>query len=211
MHLDRRRKDIAILDGALSSESMAILGRSAASAEFESQDLNRGAFTARRRAVVESPQIAGLLWEAVSPYLGRPAEWFGGPGMPRLDPPIDEWSFLGCNPRSRFYSYSMGGTFSEHEDEPWRPDSLRRSLLTLLAYLPTDGCVGGETVIDGETVAVEPGRIVLFDHGLLHEGKPVERGTKLVLRNDVVAGSPTAVMDELVHESERLGLYGDDR
>ncbi len=205
------RPDILVLDDALSGDNLAVISEVARSAHFVSQDLNRGAFTARQRAAVESPQIAELLWDAVSPHLGRPAEWFGGPGMPRLDPPIDEWSFLGCNPRSRFYSYSMGGTFSEHEDEPWRPDSSRRSLLTLLAYLPTDGCVGGETVIDGDTVAVEPGRIVLFDHGLLHEGKPVERGTKLVLRNDVVAGSPTAVMDELVRETERLGLYEDDR
>jgi len=204
---ERSRHDILVLDGALSPETLDDLAGLARTASFESQDLNRGAFTARQRAVVESLQIAELLWTAVSPYLGRPAEWFGGPGAPRLDPPIDEWSFLECNPRSRFYSYSMGGTFSEHEDEPWRPDASRRSLLTLLAYLPTDRCVGGETVIDGETVAVEPGRIVLFDHGLLHEGKPVERGMKLVLRNDVVAGSPTAVMDELVHESERLGLY----
>jgi hypothetical protein len=211
MQVDRRRRDILVLDRALSQTDLAAISTVATSAEFESQDLIRGAFTARQRAAVESPQIADLIWDAIAPHLGRPAEWFGGPGMPRLDPPIDEWSFLGCNPRSRFYSYSMGGTFSEHEDEPWRPDSSRRSLLTLLAYLPTGGCVGGETVIDGETIAVEPGRIVLFDHGLLHEGKPVERGTKLVLRNDVVAGSPTTVMDELVRETERLGLYEDDR
>ncbi len=103
----------------------------------------------------------------------------------------------------------MGGSFSSHEDEPWAPDESRRSLLTVLVYLPTEeACIGGETVIDGEVVPVEPGRIVVFDHGLLHEGKPVERGRKLVLRNDVVAGSPAAAMDELVRESERLGLYG---
>jgi len=59
-------------------------------------------------------------------------------------------------------------------------------MLTLLLYLPVGGCEGGETVIDGETVAVVDGRIVLFEHGLRHEGKPVERGQKLVLRNDVV-------------------------
>lgn len=210
MQFERRRRDIRVLDSALSETDLAAISDAAASADFEPQDLNRGAFTARQRAVVESPQIAELLWDAVSPYLGRPGEWFGGPGTPRLDPPIDEWTFLGCNPLSRFYLYSMGGAFSEHEDEPWRPDESRRSLLTLLAYLPTEECVGGETVIDGETVAVKSGRIVVFDHGLLHEGKPVERGTKLVLRNDIVAASPPAVMDELVRETERLGLYDPD-
>ena len=60
-------------------------------------------------------------------------------------------------------------------------------MLTVLVYLPAGGCDGGETVIDGETVPVADGRVVVFDHGLLHEGKPVERGEKLVLRNDIVA------------------------
>lgn len=67
-------------------------------------------------------------------------------------------------------------------------------MLTLLLYLPAGGCEGGETVIDGETVAVVEGRIVVFDHGLLHEGKPVERGQKLVLRNDIVARSDSVVL-----------------
>jgi Plasmid pRiA4b ORF-3-like protein len=36
-------------------------------------------------------------------------------------------------------------------------------------------------------VPVVDGRIVLFEHSLLHEGRPVEQGTKFVLRNDIVA------------------------
>jgi len=57
----------------------------------------------------------------------------------------------------------------------------------VLVYLPTDEpCVGGETVIDGEVVSAEPGRVVVFPHDLLHEGRPVESGQKLVLRNDII-------------------------
>ncbi len=35
----------------------------------------------------------------------------------------------------RVYSYGMGACFSEHEDEPWWPDVLHRTLLTVLIYL----------------------------------------------------------------------------
>ena len=189
MKVDRRRHDILVLDEALSEADLASLGRTAATADFDTQDLSRGALTARRRAVIESGELAQLLWRVIAPHLGAPSEWLAVPGTQRLSPPIETWEFDGCNPRSRFYSYGIGGSFSEHEDEPWRPEEFRRSLLTLLAYLPTDGCVGGETVIDGEVVTVEPGRIVVFEDGLLHEGKSVERGSKLVLRNDVIAVS----------------------
>jgi len=41
-------------------------------------------------------------------------------------------------------------------------------------------------VIDGEVVSAEPGRVVVFPHDLLHEGRPVESGQKLVLRNDII-------------------------
>lgn len=194
MNLDRRRRDILVIDGGFTDDQLAELVNTASSAHFESQDLERGAFTARRRAVVDEPWITELVWRVVSPHLGRPAEWFGSPGTPRLSPPVGAWHFDGCNPRSRLYAYTAGGAFSEHEDEPWRPSPRRRSLLTLLAYLPTDDCVGGETVIDGEVVAAQPGRIVLLDHGLLHEGKPVERGRKMVLRNDIVAIGPDGTL-----------------
>jgi hypothetical protein len=85
------------------------------------------------------------------------------------------------------YRYSIGGDFAPHQDEPWRPDPSTRSMLTILVYLPAGGCLGGETVVDSEVVHVRDWRVAIFDHRLLHEGKPVESGHKLVLRNDVIA------------------------
>jgi 2OG-Fe(II) oxygenase superfamily len=84
-------------------------------------------------------------------------------------------------------SFELGASFPPHTDEPWRPDETTRSIATVLVYLPAGGCEGGETVIDGEVVPVVDSRIVLFEHSLQHEGRPVERGTKIVLRNDIVA------------------------
>jgi predicted 2-oxoglutarate/Fe(II)-dependent dioxygenase YbiX len=82
---------------------------------------------------------------------------------------------------------SKGDRFAPHVDEAFRPAAMKRTFLTLLLYLPTgEPCLGGETVVDGEVVSVTPGRTVLFDHRLVHEGRPVEDGVKIVLRNDIV-------------------------
>ena len=70
----------------------------------------------------------------------------------------------------------------------WTPDANTRSVLTVLVYLPSSECVGGETRLDPDQL-IEPmaWRIAVFDHAVLHEGSPVERGQKQVLRNDVIA------------------------
>lgn len=189
MEVDQRRNDILIVDDLFSSQELATFLGAAESATFDRQDLGRGAYTARERAIVDSIEIADLLWLKLEPLLPQLGTWFSGAGTPRLDPPVDQWEFVGCNPRTRFYRYGLGGSFLRHEDEPWKPGRSTRSVLTVLVYLPVDDCVGGETVIDGEVVAVISGRVAVFQHGVLHEGRPVERGQKLVLRNDVVAST----------------------
>lgn len=142
----------------------------------------------REYARVDDPCIAALLWRRLEPHLPPPGTWFGEHGPPRLEPPIELWRFTGGNERIRYYRYGLGDRFAPHYDEPFRPAPATRTLLTVLVYLPTsEGCTGGETVIDGTVVPVRPGRIVAFDHRLIHEGRPVERGAKLVLRTDVVA------------------------
>jgi len=184
-NVERRRRGIVVIDGCLAPSDLDRLALAAGEAEFEPQGAGH-VLVRRERAQVDDRAIADLLWSVVGPHLPPLPWWFNAAGLPRLDPSIEDWEVVGCNPRSRFYRYGLGAAFSEHEDEPWKPDSRTRSMLTLLLYLPVGGCEGGETVIDGETVAVVDGRIVLFEHGLRHEGKPVERGQKLVLRNDVV-------------------------
>ncbi|MCP3882820.1 MAG: hypothetical protein GY701_31155 [Sulfitobacter sp.] len=185
--VDRVRQGILVIDDCLTSSVLDRMLAVVNGAEFEPQDLGRGVVARRERAQVDESEIGQLLWEAIGSHLPPISWWFVGPQTPQLEPPVEYWTASGCNPRSRFYRYRVGASFSEHEDEPWKPDPATRSMLTVLVYLPVGGCEGGETVIDGETVAVVEGRVVVFDHGLLHQGKPVERGQKLVLRNDVVA------------------------
>ena len=182
------RPGVVVVDNLLTQADLDILCSVVADVQFEEQQYGRRVLAQRERATSTDSIVPSLLWNRLEPVLPPIGEFLNGsPAAPRLDPPIDQWRAFGCNPLTRFYRYAIGASFSEHEDEPWKPDPMTRSLLTVLAYLPAGGCVGGETVIDGEIVQAIDGRVVVFDHGLLHEGRPVERGHKLVLRSDVIA------------------------
>jgi hypothetical protein len=61
------------------------------------------------------------------------------------------------------------------------------SRLTFMVYLNED-FGGGATEFDfpKETVRPREGMALVFDHGLQHQGAEVTRGTKYVLRSDVM-------------------------
>lgn len=174
-----------MLDDVFAAADLATLTDAVESAEFETQALGPGGLRSRHRAVIEQESIALLLWERLRAHIPAPTRW-SSDTLAHLDPPAGQWTAVGCNPRTRIYRYGLGGSFSPHQDEPWRPRPSTRSMLTVLVYLSEDDCVGGETVVDGEVVSVRNGRVAVFNHDLLHEGKPVERGSKTVLRSDVV-------------------------
>ncbi|MCP3883015.1 MAG: hypothetical protein GY701_32145 [Sulfitobacter sp.] len=187
MQVHRRRPEIAVLDDVFTDEDKRVIGAAASAARFETQALGpRRMGRARERAVINDNPVAELLWQRIEPVVRPISSWFPEPPG-HLTPPIENWEATSCNPRTRFYRYSLGGDFAPHQDEPWRPDQTTRSMLTVLVYLPAGGCTGGETVVDTEVVQVQDWRVAIFDHRLRHEGKPVENGQKLVLRNDVIA------------------------
>jgi hypothetical protein len=108
----------------------------------------------------------------------------------------------GLHSNIRIYRYDQGMFFGPHYDSSTR-DSWTggTSYWTLLVYLTgeEDGVEGGQTVFyedgkDGKEVIVciERGLALLHRHGgsdcLLHEGREVLKGTKWVLRSDLVFG-----------------------
>jgi len=97
-------------------------------------------------------------------------------------------ALVGANPRLRIYRYRPGQRHGAHWDTEVELDGGKtRSRLTLVVYL-NDDFTGGETRFGELEVSVEaqPGRALLFQHRLLHEACAVERGTKYVLRTDVL-------------------------
>ena len=108
--------------------------------------------------------------------------------LPAL-PHLPGWRPSRLNPHLRLYRYGPGGYMAPHTDGAFRADDQEQSHLTLLLYLQ-DACTGGETVLhlpDGpQTVAPRARRALLFPHTARHEGRPVQRGEKIVLRTDVL-------------------------
>jgi prolyl 4-hydroxylase len=191
MPTEMRGEGLLVADGLLSGQDLARL--EPVGAHFHIQRTSAGVARdglpeRREHASRDDEGLAALLWARLAPVLPPLPEWYGDDALTHLDPPLARWSAVGCNPRIRYYRYQLGDRFAPHYDEPFRARLGLRTFLTVLVYLPTGvACAGGETVINGEVIGVLTGRIAVFDHRLIHEGRPVEGGSKLVLRTDIVA------------------------
>lgn len=96
-------------------------------------------------------------------------------------------NFCKLNDFLRVYKYTKGMQFKPHVDNSYT-DGEGESRYTVLIYL-NSGAEGGETCIITEpeiNITPEAGKVAMFQHGLLHEGKPVTGGAKFVLRTDIM-------------------------
>merc|ERR1712183_284935 len=134
-----------------------------------------------QRCIIDSQEYAGLIWERIKSHL--PQSWNSHP-------------VVGPNERLRFLKYSPGEYFKPHFDGSYeRPDGKEISFITIQLYL-NEGFKGGNTTFmsDGSSkdVGVVPkiGRILVFQHNILHEGSVLVRGTKFTMRTDVMYAVP---------------------
>ncbi|KAK3252724.1 hypothetical protein CYMTET_37995 [Cymbomonas tetramitiformis] len=116
-----------------------------------------------------------------------------------LMPQVEGREFVGFLPRWRYYIYRKGQSFGKHVDVATK-GSLpgEETEYTLLVYLNGQGecdLEGGETIFWATArkvlceVSPQTGMCLLHAHGrrcLLHEGALVRKGTKYVLRTDVM-------------------------
>lgn len=124
------------------------------------------------RVIFESEEMAQGLWERVKDMM--PTD-------------IDGYEPLGLNERFRFYRYKDGQQFKPHIDGPFRRSDTEKSKITMLMYL-NDDFVGGATtlVLEYKDIQPETGMLFLFEHKIMHSGRPVREGIKYVLRTDVM-------------------------
>lgn len=150
------------------------------------------------RALIDDAAMAEWLFERLRAWLPSHVELAG-----------ETWTLVGLNPRFRVCRYRDGQRFARHRDGAWAPHPGVRSLLTGMLYLddsaaftggmtrffagsePTAECIG--------EVLPEAGTMIVFDHTLWHDGAPVTRGTKQVLRTDVLY--ERAMPDPQAHRS----------
>jgi prolyl 4-hydroxylase len=125
------------------------------------------------RVMYDDEALAGLLFSRLQPVI-----------PPRLE---GSWRLVGANERLRCYRYRPGQRFAPHFDGAFHRSSDEVSLLTCLVYLNRCEAGGSTRFLDLErSVEPAPGRALVFNHHLLHEGCPVLAGVKYVVRTDLM-------------------------
>jgi predicted 2-oxoglutarate/Fe(II)-dependent dioxygenase YbiX len=124
------------------------------------------------RVIWDNPKFAEQLWELVKDFM--PAD-------------IEGYEPLGLNERFRFYRYKDGQQFKPHIDAPFKRSTTEKSKITLLLYL-NENFTGGATtlILEGKDNIPKEGMLFLFEHKIMHCGRPVTEGVKYVLRTDVM-------------------------
>jgi len=98
--------------------------------------------------------------------------------------------FLRLSGNFRFYKYLPGEEFKKHRDSNQIEEG-GVSLITVLFYL-NSAEEGGETGIYDYTlpekllVEAKEGRVLMFNHTVAHTGEKLVKGTKYVLRTDLI-------------------------
>lgn len=132
-------------------------------------------------AVLRDARLAEELFRRIRPHVPpRMTTELGGRGRVPLD-------VSGIFLPLRIYRYEVGQHFGLHQDQSYLGEGGTMSLLTLMVYL-NEGFSGGETEFpeQSKTIVPKTGDALLFQHKLLHAGKSVTQGEKLVLRSDVL-------------------------
>ncbi len=92
---------------------------------------------------------------------------------------------IGLNEMFRFYRYKPGEEFKRHRDQSFIRDNKESSYYTFMIYL-NDNFEGGETTFADKTIKPITGMALIFLHSLEHAGSPIKKGTKYVLRTDIM-------------------------
>lgn len=104
---------------------------------------------------------------------------------------FNERTFAKVSEHFRVYRYQPGEYFKPHKDGGYTEEPLS-TLVTVLFYLNTTE--GGETIVmpqgfkeKSSWITINPaeGSVLMFQHNVFHEGRPVLEGYKYVLRTDL--------------------------
>lgn len=178
------------IDGVLSKDECQKIIQRSEEAGFRTALFNEILDTDYRnseRCVIDDKEFANALFERIKDELPQTISDSSGLAFN-----------LEClNERMRVLRYGPGHFFAEHRDGQYSRNAFERSFLTVMIYLNEGGgkdFTGGSTnfVARGEhqrqisEVVPQSGRILVFDHVLMHEGAKLVTGTKYAIRTDVM-------------------------
>jgi hypothetical protein len=174
------------VDNVLTAEECASFIELSETKGFEEALVNVGGgrqrlikdFRDSHRAIFDSPEIAEAIFQRVKQFI--PSRFCS-------------MNAVGINERMRVLRYSPGHVFHEHFDgsfvRGYEAGERRNeaSLITVQLYL-NQGFKGGATrLLDGPyDVIPKTGRVLLFQHDILHEGSVLLEGRKYTVRSDVM-------------------------
>ena len=98
---------------------------------------------------------------------------------------LEDYQVLGLNESFRFYKYESNQRFKRHIDGRFKRNENEESRITFMVYL-NDDFIGGETQFDDISISPKTGMALCFIHEQKHEGCPVTKGAKYVLRSDIM-------------------------
>lgn len=141
------------------------------------------------RCIIDDEEFARGIFERIQHFLPKTV----------TDSSMSEWNLTSLNRRMRILRYGAGHFFAEHRDGSYSASASERSFLTVMIYLNE----GGKDFVGGCTNFIAPptrdrmhrmisevvphsGRVLVFDHVLLHEGDRLYSGTKYAVRTDVM-------------------------
>jgi len=121
------------------------------------------------RVIYDNYHIAQLFWGHAKDYL----------------PKIPCWHRFSFNERFRFYRYKESQIFRWHSDGAYKRKPTEVSKVTFIIYL-NDDFEGGSTDFKAFKVQPKIGSALVFPHKIVHQGSATTRGTKYVIRTDVM-------------------------
>eukprot|EP01097_Dermamoeba_algensis_P011705 TRINITY_DN9189_c0_g1_i1.p1 TRINITY_DN9189_c0_g1~~TRINITY_DN9189_c0_g1_i1.p1 ORF type:complete len:268 (+),score=31.86 TRINITY_DN9189_c0_g1_i1:76-879(+) len=178
-------------------------------------------------------QLADKVWKRVKPFLQPDLTHIPFNTYLSAKTKGAEWKPVGVVDKIRVYKYEVGEAFPEHVDYKSGRDVMRetpnglqkyrqQTFFTLLIYL-NDEFSGGETgywtnhqgihcrfLRDCEwkphqhVIIPQNGTCVVQEQNILHEGTPIQKGRKYVLRTDIIHEKPCASYDEKHNKKSQL-------
>lgn len=183
-------RDVFVWEDALTPETCAALIE-----RCEAQGFERAGFGGARgqrvaavrdndRIIEDDAELTESLWDRLEPEL--PERWRARDMMQRYA--LGPHHAVGLNERVRWYRYREGQRFRPHVDKAFVGEDGRVSCHTILVYLNTleSGATRLELAREERRIEPQTGLMLCFGHHLMHEGMPVVRGTKYVLRTDLM-------------------------
>eukprot|EP01084_Bolivina_argentea_P158473 276049_1 len=139
------------------------------------------------RVMIDSHEMANFFFKRVEEYV--PKKW-------------NNKKVITFNERLRFLRYYKGEYFKLHLDGPYQRDNGERSWCTIVIYL-NENFKGGSTMLwdlqnydNNKPVIPEIGMVLCFQHDIWHEGEELIKGTKYIIRTDVMYEANECKEDE---------------